>query len=184
MKDIVNMDKRITIKEALENWREKAVLEEDIGEHIPPSELYELLIQSQDNEWAEERLNHLTRCPICLQEVKDIIACKKEAEAWDFALPKAATSEPQWPKKIRLEGGKYTVIIRRNIHEKNKGLVILQVEGDYRDTLEGKTVRLLDGQDRICLQGKIIKGEVSQEIEKLDEVNLQFLKVRPNRKED
>ena len=64
--------------------------------------------------------------------------------------------------------------------EKNKGLVILQVEGDFRDTLEGKTVHLLDGQDRICLQGKIIKGEVSQEIEKLDEVDLQHLKVRPN----
>ncbi len=177
------MDKRITIKEALESWREKAVLEEDIGEHIPSSELYDLLIQSQDTKWGEERLNHLTRCPICLQEVKDIIESRKKAEAWDFALPKAATSEPQWPKKIQLEGGKYTVSIRRNIHDKNRGLVILQVEGDYRDTLEGKTVHLLDGRDRICLKGKIINGEVSQEIEKLDEVDLQFLKVRPDRKE-
>jgi hypothetical protein len=75
------------------------------------------------------------------------------------------------------------VIIRRNIHEKNKGLIILQVESEYRDTLEGEAVHLLDGQDRIFLKGKIINGEVSQEIEKLDEVDLQFLKVRPDRKE-
>jgi len=183
MKEIANMDKRTTIKEALEKWREKAVLDEDIGGHIPPSELYELVIQSQDNEWGEVRLNHLTRCPICLQEVKDIIECRKEAEAWDFALPKAAISEPQWPKKVLLEGGKYTVIIRRNIHEKNKGLVVLQVEDEYKNILEGKAVHLVDGEDRICLEGKIIKGEVSQEIEKLDEINLQFLKVCPIRKE-
>ncbi len=42
MKEIVNMAQKTTIKEALDKWREKAVLEEGIGEHIPSSELYDL----------------------------------------------------------------------------------------------------------------------------------------------
>ena len=41
------MDKRITIKEALRSWK-KNVLEEDVGEHIDPLVLFEVLVQSQD----------------------------------------------------------------------------------------------------------------------------------------
>jgi len=175
------MKKRITIKQALEAWK-TSNLNEDIGDHIPPGELYDLMIQSQGIELGEEQLNHLTSCPVCLQEIKDIIECRKEAEAWDFAMPKAATSQTEWPKKIRLEGGKYSVTIRRNIHETQKGLVVLEVEKDYQKTLEGKSVQLLDGQGLICLEGIIFQGKISQEIENLDAVNLKCLTVRPGDK--
>jgi len=175
------MNKRITIKEALEAWQAHG-LNEDIGEHISPAELYELLIQPQGIDLGEEQLNHLTRCPVCLQEIKNITESRKEAEAWDIALPKAATSESEWPKRIRLEAGKYSVTIRRNIHQTNKGLVVLQVEEAYKDALEGKSVKLLDGRNHICLEGTIFDGKISQEIENLDTVNLKSLTVRPNEK--
>ena len=174
------MNNKITIEEALSAWKVSA--NEDVGEHIPPSDLYELLSQPQEIQLGEEKLNHLIRCPVCLQEVKDIIECRKEAEAYDFALPKAATSETEWPKKIRLEGGKYTVTIRRNIHETDKGLVVLDVEKSYQKTLEGKSVQLLDGQGLICLEGIIFHARISQEIENLGAVNLKCLTVRPSDK--
>ncbi len=177
MKD-TNMNKRITLKEALETWQAYG-LNGDAGKHIPSAELYELLIQPQGIELEDSHLNHLTRCPACLQEIKDLIECRKDAEAWDFALPKAATSETEWPKKFRLEGGKYSVTIRRNIHETDKGLVVLEVGKGYQKTLEGKSVQLLDGQGLICLEGIIFHGKASQEIENLDAVNLKCLTVRP-----
>ena len=181
MKNSDNMNKKITIKEALKSWR-FSLLSEDLGDHLPPSVLYELLINPQNTELEEERLNHLTECPVCLQEIKDIIECRKEADTWDIALPKAATSQTEWPKKIRLEGGKYTVTIRRNIRDTNKGLVVLEVEKGYQKALEGKSVQLLDGQGFICLEGIIFHAKISQEIENLGAVNLKCLTVRPGDK--
>ena len=180
MKDI-NMNKRITLKEALETWQADG-LNGDAGKHIPSAELYELLINPQDTELGEEKLNHLTECPVCLQGIKDIIECRKEADAWDIAMPKAATSQTEWPKKIQLEGGKYTVTIRRNIRESNKGLVVLEVEKGYQKTLEGKSVQLIDGQGHICLEGIIFHAKISQEIENLGAVNLKCLTVLPGDK--
>jgi hypothetical protein len=173
------MNKRITIKEALAAWQDNR-LDGEPGEHIPPSDLYELLIH--DIELGEEQVNHLAGCPVCLKEIKGMVECRKEAETWDVALPKAAATEGEWPKKIRLEGGKYTVTIRRNIHEVNKGLVELEVEKSYQKRLEGKSIQLLDGQGLICLEGDIYQSKLSQEIENLDAVNLKRLTVRPGDK--
>lgn len=175
------MNKRITLKEALKSWQAHG-MNEDTGIHIPPAELYELLIQPQGIKLAEEQLNHLASCPRCLQEIKDMAECRNEAEAWDVALPKAAATKVEWPKKILLESGKYTVTIRRNIHEANKGLVVLEVEKGYQERLEGKSIQLLDGQDLICLEGIIFDGKLSQEIENLDVINLKCLTVRPSDK--
>jgi len=176
------MNNKITLQEAIESWGEQSFSEENIGEHIPTGELYDLLIKPPDKGLHEENLNHLTGCPVCLQELKNMIKCRKEAEIWDLALPKAAASGHRWPKKIPLEGGKYTVSVRRNIHDNNIALVILQVEDHFREALEGKSVQLLDGRNRVCLEGKITDGEVSQEIENLNELSLQRLHVRPNGK--
>jgi len=175
------MKKRITIKQALEAWK-TSNLNEDIGDHIPPGELYDLMNQPQGIELGVERLNHLTNCPVCFQEIKVIFECRKEAETWDFAMPKAATSQTAWPKKIRLAGGKYTVTIRRNIRETNKGLVVLEVEKGYQKALEGKSVQLIDGQGHICLEGIIFHAKISQEIENLGAINLKCLTVRPGDK--
>jgi hypothetical protein len=175
------MNKRITIKEALETWQSHG-LNKNAGNHIPSAELYELMIQPRGIELGETQLNHLTSCPQCLREIKDMVECRKEAGAWDVALPKAAATETEWPKKIRLEGGKYTVTMRRNLHEENKGLVVLEVEKGYQKRLEGRSIQLLDGQGLIRLEGIIFHGKLSQEIEDLDTVNLKRLTVRPGNK--
>lgn len=169
------MNKRITLKEALRVWRNKIVHEGRLGRHIPPAELYELLVHPPASEIKASLLDHLIRCPLCLQELKDMVDSIEEAEAWDFALPKAAASEEiEWPKKIPTEGGKYTIVIRRNMSEKNRGVVTVQVAPCYRDTLEGKKVILRDGRPHVLLTGVIIDGEVSQEIEGLNAIIPRF----------
>lgn len=170
------MNRRITLKEALGAWRRRIASEGALGKHVPPSELYNLLIQPSDNGKKDYILEHLIICPICVQELKDIVQSIEEAEAWDLALPKAAASEEiQWPKKIPTEGGKYTIVIRRNISDKNRGVVTVEVAPPHRDTLEGKGIVLRDGRGHMLLRGKIFNGEVSQEIEGLDRIDPRFV---------
>jgi len=170
------MKKRITLQEALKNWRSTVTSEEGLGRHIPSSELYEFLIQPSASEIKDTSLNHLCRCPLCIQELKDLTASIEEAEVWDLALPRAAASEEiEWPMKIPTEGGKYTIIIRPNISDRSKGVVTVKVELTYRDTLEGKKVILKDGRGQILLSGVIIDGQISQDIEELDAILPRFV---------
>lgn len=169
------MKRRSTLRDALEAWWTQNASMGELEPHLSPSDLYRLLIPSSHAGEKEERLNHLTQCPRCLRELKGIAQSIEEAEAWDLALPKAAASEIDWPKKMPAEGGKYTVVIRRSIADPSRGVITLQVAMNYRETLEGKVVSLRDGRGHVLLKGKITNGEISQEIAALDMVIPRFL---------
>lgn len=169
------MRRKITIQDALEAWRDQRTSEGSLHGHVVPSVLYELLIQPQENGDKEAILNHLSQCQRCLGELKEMAQSIAGATVWDVALPRAAASEVQGPKKIPTDGGKYTVVIRRNLGKKDRGVITLEVAPRYRDDLEGKAVILRDGRGRILLQGKIIDGEISREIEELGAMVPPFL---------
>lgn len=169
------MRKRMTLKEVLAVWRDQRVSAEDLGEHLSPAELYTLLIQPSHNRKRDEILDHLTRCPRCLQECKEIAESIEEAAVWDVALPKAAATEMAWPKKMPAEGGKYLIEIRRYLGKENKGVITVKVEERYKAALEGKSIVVTDGRGRLLLKGPISDGEVSQVIEGLESIAPQFL---------
>lgn len=117
------MTRRITLKEALEAWKTQSASDEGAaGAHIPASVLYNLLIQPSQNGKKSTFLDHLTRCLRCLQEFKEIAQSIEEAEALDVAMPRAAATEMQWPKKIPAEGGKYVIEIRRYLGKENQSV--------------------------------------------------------------
>ena len=173
-KEMAIMSKRITLKGALGDWRARIASEGAPGEHIPPSVLYELLVRPPDNGDREDLLDHLVRCSRCVRELKEMVQDLEEAEAWDLALPRAAASEVQWPKKIPAEGGKYTLVIRRKLSDQNSGVITLQVEAGHREALEGQSVILKEGRGHTLLRGKIVNGEVSQEVGELDRIVPRF----------
>lgn len=168
------MSEKVTLKEALGAWRRQIALEGAPGGHIPHAELYELLLRPAESGDKDDFLDHLVRCSRCVRELKEMVQDMEEAEAWDLALPKAAASEVQWPKKIPAEGGKYTIVIRRDISDKNRGVITLQVEARHREALEGKSVILKEGRGHTLLRGKIVNGEVSQEVGELDRIVPRF----------
>jgi len=172
------MDRRIILKAAMEAWGRQKVAEGNLGEHIPPAELYELLLRPSVNGENGNTLGHLTRCPICLRELKEIAQSMEEVAYWDCGRRKAAASELQWPQKIPTDGGKYVIEIRRYLAREDSGVITLKVEERYRDALEGKTMRVTDGTGRQLLEAEISGGEVSQVVEGLQSIVPQFL-VRP-----
>jgi hypothetical protein len=94
---------------------------------------------------------------------------------WDLALPKAAATDPEGPKTITSEGGKYTIEIRPHLADSNKGIITIQVSAQHRQELEGKTAIIQDSSSRILLQAKIINGEASQTIDRLDQIDYGLL---------
>ncbi len=171
------MNRRMSVNTALQVWGEQRTAAGGAG-HISPPELYELLIHPLNNGIKEQLLEHLTRCPVCLQEAKEIQAAIEAAAAWDLVLPRAAASEIEWPKRIPSEGGKYVIEIRRSVSKERQGVITVKVAEPYKSRLEGKTVSVTDGMGRRLVTGQISDGEVSQVIDEVDGIVLRFL-VRP-----
>ncbi|MDH3602651.1 MAG: hypothetical protein OEU26_23805 [Candidatus Tectomicrobia bacterium] len=169
------MDKQITLQEAITAWSDRQESLAEPTPHIPPAELYELLVPSVDQRTREALMPHLMQCPICLRDLQDLAQAVEAAEIWDLAQPKAAAEEMQWPKKILTEGGKYLVEIRRSLSQANRGVITVRIEPAYRDALEGKTMRVTDDEGRLLLRGRVIDGEVSDAIEGLDGLGSRFV---------
>jgi hypothetical protein len=170
------MRRRIALKEALEIWRGTASSGKDLGKHVSSSDLFELLVGRSSDDIKSLLLRHISLCPQCLANFKDMVEAIEDSVPLDIALPKAAASdEMTWPKEIPTDGKKYTIILRRSITERNRGVVTLQINPAYRDALEGQVAVLRDGTGRILLRGTIINGEVSQQIEDMEKIDHRFL---------
>jgi hypothetical protein len=171
------MIKQIKLKQALEAWQNEIISPTAKEKHIPAGELYDMLINKRPREDNEALLDHLSVCSHCMKELKDMKETIEEVKLWDLALPKAAASEKtDWPKNIMTEGGKYSIVIRRSITDKNKGLVSISVNPSHIEIekIEGKKVVLRDGRGRELLRQKIIDGEASQEVQDLDSIEFHF----------
>ena len=174
------MTKTITLQEALDAWGTAKVLSNPPGEHIEIGDLYEWLIHPDEMVFDEEAMEHLVNCSQCLNELKDLVEVQKEATDrklmfWDAALPKAAASKVEWPKKFLSERGQFTIDIRRMLNHPDRGVMVVQVEESFRTSLEGQTIQVSDGAGRVLLKGQIIDGEVTQIIESgLDEIDPSF----------
>jgi hypothetical protein len=169
------MKRETTIKDALSVWREQACPLAQTEEHLQTSELYEFLVRAPSGRSKSAILKHLCCCSECSRQLKEMLAAIEEAEVWDYSLPKAASSqEIQWSGEIATAGGKYSIVIRRSLSDQKRGVITLQVGEPHRDLLEGRSVLVKDGQGRVLLKGKVIDGEVSQEVVDLDGIVPRF----------
>jgi hypothetical protein len=175
MGEMIMRKNEMTLQEALAAWSARRTPVGASSQHIAPSALYQLLTQPSDAPTNEPLLQHLTRCPLCLRELKEIAQSIADAAGWDIAVPKAAASEMRGTIRIPTEGGKYTIIIRRSVADAQQGVITVEVAAPYRAELEGKSVVLRDGQGRLRLHGRIIDGEVSQAVEDLTGLIPRFL---------
>ena len=173
------MQDKKTLNQALKAWRSWKAPARELGDHIPPAELYELFIHPESNPDRGPLLDHLVQCPVCLRELEDIIHSTAGAATamagLDYAAAMAAASLTRGPKRISTRGGKYTIEIRPHISRENRGIVTVQVAPRYRDELEGRTLTIKDRQGRVLLQGRIINSEASQEIDGLDQIEYGLL---------
>ncbi len=167
------MESRTTLQEALGAWRRGPREAAGPGEHVPTPELYELYVHPSAVPDRQALLAHLTRCPACQDEFAHIVDSAEAAEQlarWDFALSRAAASDTTAPHTIATRSGLYTIEIRPHLSDANRGIIAARVAAAHREELEGKTVTVVDSSGRALLQGRIINGEASQEIDALDRI--------------
>lgn len=172
------MSKKTTLQDALNAWSEYKTASDD-GDTIPAAELYEFLLNPADYPEREALLHQIARDPIALNKLNTMLQSSEEPTAhlttWDLALPKAAATAPEGPQTIISEGGKYTIEIRPHLADPNKGMITIQVAIQHRPELEGKTAIIQDSSSRVLLQAKIINGEASQTIDRLDQIDYGLL---------
>ncbi|MBU0568640.1 hypothetical protein KJ693_10290 [bacterium] len=106
---------------------------------------------------------------------------EREAAVWDVALPKAAATGFEGLMSLFTEGGKYRLTLRENLDDPQKGLITVEVSKPYREQLEGRDILLANKRGDVLLKGKIVSGRVAQKVERIREIDLKELFVRPKR---
>jgi hypothetical protein len=168
-KEAIPMSKRIHLENALSIWRNHVRLPETSEEHILPSEMYEALVNLHLREAGTSLSRHLNRCSRCSLQMKRMLEAIEEGEVLDFSLLKAAApGEGQWSGEVSTAGGKYVITLRRSREDPKMGVMTVQVEESYRETLEGKSILVKDVHGRELLRGKVFDGEVSRTITDID----------------
>lgn len=103
---------------------------------------------------------------------------KREAAVWDVALPKAAATGFEGVMRLYTEGGKYQLILRENIDDPEKGLIVVEVSEPYQEELEGRNIQLANSKGDVLLEGRVSSGRVAQKIEKVRDIDLKELFIK------
>lgn len=120
-------------------------------------------------------LAHLTRCPRCLRQLKSMLdhvdkANEQAFDGWDQALPLAAASAQEGPRRITSKSGIYYLEIRAGTDGAGDGLINVEVADQFRAKLEGRELRVWDASGRVLLQGEIGGGRVMRMVAALNEI--------------
>lgn len=172
------MSEETTLKAALEAWMawQRA---RDVETPFSPAELYEFLLHPHQHPRREEIRAALGDSPELLAELNELAASRREAAVrmreWDLALPKAAAVAGEGFGRITTAGGKYTIEIRPHLDKADHGLVVVRVAAAHREALEGEELVLEDSGGHVLLKGRVVDGEVSQELETLSQIEYGFV---------
>src|SRR5215510_9507270 len=64
-------DTQITLTEVCEAWRHEK--KAAANSHLPTSALFDLMQHSLDGDEQSEAMLHLAECPVCLQDLKEMV---------------------------------------------------------------------------------------------------------------
>lgn len=119
------------------------------------------------------------RREITLKEALAVWKEEMEAIVWDVALPKAAAAGFKGVASFDSEGGKYRLTLRENLNEPGKGLITVEVKKTYQEELEGRSISLVNRKGDVLLEGEITEGRVAQKVERIRDIDITQLFVKP-----
>lgn len=103
---------------------------------------------------------------------------KESTELWKIAWRKAAeTAEITWPQHIQVEF--YSITIRQNEDDKDKGFILVEVSEPRKEELEGQTLIVTDANGATLLKSPVRDGEAGGRLEDLNSIDLEYISVRP-----
>jgi hypothetical protein len=157
------VERKITLKGAIELWQGSLSEEGELGDHLFASTIYDLLNEALSPEERGQAIDHLIKCPTCATELKELMKALGEMEvATELAL--AASDEKGVPPKgvhsIEVDDRRFSVLI-----DFDKSIIRVIVDPEFKGALSGKSVSLIDGKGRLLLKGRLETGELAGRFE-------------------
>ena len=176
---------------SLQIWKEvyPVLTEEDreADDHLPMEALYNMAGPGGIEKADDKALNHLSLCPICLEEwaswrnaLTAVAELDRPEASEDEPIPvmaygmreAAATAKPDEPINIRSSCGRFIFGLLPQLDNPEKGMVTLEAVADGDMTVEGRYVTVRDRNGLVVLEGRLRHGRLARTCEKLSEIDL------------
>jgi len=176
---------------SLQIWKEvyPVLTEEDreADDHLPMEALYNMAGPGGIEKADDKALNHLSLCPICLEEwaswrraLRAVAELDRPEADEDETIPvmafgmreAAATAKPDEPINIRSSCGRFIFGLLPQLDNPEKGMVTLEAVADGDMTVEGRYVTVRDRNGLVVLEGRLRHGRLARTCEKLSEIDL------------
>jgi len=175
----------------LQSWKEvyqaRTDADREANDHLPMEALYRMAGPGGIEKEGDEALNHLSLCPVCLQEwaswrraLTTVDELDRPEESEDETIPvmaygmreAAATAKPEEPINIRSSCGRFIFGLLPQLDNLEKGMVTLEAVADGDMTVEGRYVTVRDRNGLVVLEGRLRHGRLARTCEKLSEIDL------------
>ena len=155
--------------------------------HLPLETLYSMAGPGGIEKANDKALNHLSLCPICLEEwaswcsaLRAVDEVDRPETSEDETIPvmaygmreAAATDKPEEPISIRSSCGRFIFGLLPQLDNLEKGMVTLEAVADGDMAVEGRYVTVRDRKGFVVLEGRLRHGRLARTCEKLSEIDL------------
>lgn len=176
---------------SLRIWKEvysdRTEREREIGDHLPMEDIYSMVGPGGIEKADDGALNHLSLCPICLEEWASWCHARTAVDKLDrpetdeerttpvmaYGMREAAaTDKPHEPISIRSSCGRFIFGLLPQLDNLEKGMVTLEAVADGDMAVEGRFVTVRDRNGLVVLEGRLHHGRLARICEKLSEIDL------------
>ena len=185
------MDTEYELVSSLRIWKEvysdRTTGDGEIGDHLPMKALYAMAGPGGIEKAGDKALNHLSLCPICLEEWASWCRARRAVDELDRSeasedgtIPvmaygmreAAATDKPEEPISIRSSCGRFIFGLLPQLDNLEKGMVTLEAVAEGDMAVEGRYVTVRDRNGLVVLEGRLRHGRLARTCEKLSEIDL------------
>lgn len=164
------------VTEALAQWQDQVSGRLDL--HPTNLQLDDFLTGLLEEEDKRKMIRHLSYCTQCRRELWNIEALDQEESILDIAAPKSASSREKGSFSVLTDCKRYRISLKRVLNQKDKGVVTLKIEPQYREKMEGKKLVVFDQKGTHLIRSKVFNGETPGRIVDVNEIDWQKLIVR------
>ncbi len=172
------MSENITLQQAFDIWEKDEKQAAGKTDIHPSDQLIQRLAGGIEPD-ADRWFDHLADCAACRDRWMDEMTREAKVDKHtDLFFARVAGGEKSMEKVTRLSSnrGKFQIILRRKIEDRETILVTLTVMKDAGE-LEGRRVVVRDKNKKKLIEGKIIQGNLSGWRKGLGDVDLSFVSV-------
>jgi len=185
------METEIKLESCLQLWKEiysdSAKREGEKGGHLSMATLFEMARPSGLEDSAPEAVDHLSLCPLCLEEWASWRRTFTAVDALENIAPEewehsgvmacgmreaAATAKPEEAVNIRSSCGRFVFGLLPQLDNPEKGMVTLEVVSDGHMNVEGRYVMVRDRNGLVVLEGRLRYGRLARTCKKLSDIDL------------